>query len=47
MDAYCSPIRDAVSRAIRIDSEEPFTEGVPVHCAIFGILCSHLLTGTV
>lgn len=31
--AYCSPIREAVSRAIRILSVEPLIEGVPTHCA--------------
>ena len=35
---YCSPMRDAVSRAMRMLSDEPLIDGVPDHCATEGIL---------
>ena len=38
--AYCSPMRDAVSKAMRMLSVEPLIDGVPVHCATAGIVLS-------
>jgi hypothetical protein len=34
---YWIPTKEAVRRAIRIASDEPFILGVPVHCAAPGI----------
>lgn len=39
-EVYCSPIRDAVSRAMRMLSDEPLIDGVPDHCVTERILLS-------
>jgi hypothetical protein len=44
VEAYCNPMRDAVKRAMRMLSDEPLIFGVPVHCAIEGIVPHTLQT---